>query len=82
MKGNKGKRRENESEIPERVTEHERLPTLGNEQGVVEKEVGRGLGWLGDGHWRGHLMGWTLGVILYVGNLSSNKKNIQKKEST
>ena len=33
----------NEWEISERMTEHERLLTLGNEQGVVEREVGRGL---------------------------------------
>ena len=44
VKGNKGERRENEWEISGRVTEYERLLTLGNEQGVVEKEVGRGLG--------------------------------------
>ena len=50
MKGIKGERRENEWEISERVTEHERLLTLGNEQGVVEREVGRGWGLLGDGH--------------------------------
>ena len=31
-------------EISERVTEQERLLTLGNEQGVVEVEVGRGMG--------------------------------------
>ena len=30
--------------IPVRETEHERLLTLGNEQGVVEQEVGGGLG--------------------------------------
>ena len=42
MKGKKGKRRENEWEISERVTEHERLLTLGNVQGVVEGEVGGG----------------------------------------
>ena len=42
MKGNKGQRRENEWEIS--VTEHERLLTLGNEQEVMEKEVGGGLG--------------------------------------
>ena len=41
MKGIKGEGRENEWEISERVTEHERLLTLGNEQGVVEREVGR-----------------------------------------
>ena len=40
----KGERRENEWEISVRVTEHERLLTLGNEQGVVEREMGRGLG--------------------------------------
>ena len=30
----------NEWDISERETEHERLLTLGNEQGVVEREVG------------------------------------------
>ena len=44
MKGIKGERRENEWEKSERVTEHERLLTLGNEQGVVEGEVGGGMG--------------------------------------
>ena len=44
MTGNKWERRKNEREISERETEHERLLTLGNEQGVVEREVGRGLG--------------------------------------
>ena len=44
MKGNKGERRKNEWKISERETEHERLITLGNEQGVVEREVGGGLG--------------------------------------
>ena len=43
MKGNKGERRKNEWEISERETEHERLLTLGNEQGVVQREVGEGL---------------------------------------
>ena len=36
VKGIIGERRENEWEISVRVTEHERLLTLGNEQGVVE----------------------------------------------
>ena len=44
MKESKGERRKNEWEISERQTEHERLLTLGNELGVVEGEVGRGLG--------------------------------------
>ena len=44
MKGNKGERRKNEWEISERETDHERLLTLGNEQGVVEGEVSRGWG--------------------------------------
>ena len=43
-------------------------------QGVVEGEVVRGMGCLGDGHWVGHLMGWALGVMLYVGKSNSNKK--------
>ena len=37
MKGIKRERRENEWKISERVTNHERLLTLGNEQGVVER---------------------------------------------
>ena len=44
MKGNKGERRKIEWEISERETEHERLLTLGNEQGVVEREMGWGWG--------------------------------------
>ena len=44
MKGIKGERRENEWEISVRETEYERLLTLGNEQGVVEGEVGGGTG--------------------------------------
>ena len=42
MKGIIGERRENEWEKSERETGHERLLTLGNEEGVVEPgEVGR-----------------------------------------
>ena len=37
-------RRKNEWEKSERVTKYERLLTLGNEHGVVEREVGGGLG--------------------------------------
>ena len=44
MKRNKGERRKNEWEISERETEHERHLTLGNDQGIVEREVGKGLG--------------------------------------
>ena len=58
-------------------SEQERLLTLGNEQEVVEGKVGRVTGWLGDRHWGGHLTGWALGVMLYVGKSHSNKKNIQ-----
>ena len=38
-----GERRENEWEKIERETNHERLLTLGNEQRVVEGEVGGGM---------------------------------------
>ena len=38
VKGNKGERRKDEWEVPERETEHERLLTLGNELGVVVTE--------------------------------------------
>lgn len=44
MKGIIGDRRENEWEKLERVTKHERLLTLRNKQGVVEGEVGEGMG--------------------------------------
>ena len=44
MKGIIEERRENEWEISVRVTKHERPLTLGNEQGVVEGEVGGGTG--------------------------------------
>ena len=54
-------------------------PNSGNEQGVVEGEVGRGLGWLGNRHWGRHLMGWALGVILYAGKSNPNKKIYKKK---
>ena len=43
MKGIIGERRENEWKKLERVTNHERYLTLGNEQGVVEGEVGGGM---------------------------------------
>ena len=73
VKGNKGERRKNEWEISERETEHKRNRTLGNKLGVMEGEEGGGWGWMGDEHWGGHLMGWALGVILYVGKLNMNK---------
>ena len=65
--------------ISVRVTKHKRHLTLGNEQGVVEGEVGGGLGWLGDGHWGGHLAGWALGIMLNVGKLNSNKFFLKNK---
>ena len=49
MKGIIRERRGNEWEKLERETNHERLLTMGNEQ-VEEGELGRGLGYLGDGH--------------------------------
>ena len=44
MKGIIGERRENEWEVSERETEHERLLSIGNERGVVEGETGWGMG--------------------------------------
>ena len=44
MKGIQGDRKENEWEISVRVTAHKRHLTLGNEEGVVEREVGEGWG--------------------------------------
>ena len=44
MKGNIREGRRNVWEISERETEYERLLTLGNEQGVVKREVGGGEG--------------------------------------
>ena len=57
MKGNKWENRESEWEILERQTEHERLLTLGNEQGVVEREVGGRVVVTGGWALRGYLMG-------------------------
>ena len=48
-------RRENELEISKKVTELERPLTLGNKQGVVEGELGRG-GW---GDWVTNTEGGT-----------------------
>ena len=51
-KCNIGERRENEWEISERETEHERLLTLGNELGVIEREVwGSGGDWVTGTEW-------------------------------
>ena len=47
---------------------------------MVERELGGGLGWVGDGHWGGHLTGWALGVYAIVGISNSNKKYIPKKK--
>ena len=44
MKGIIGERRGTEWETSEGETNHERLLTLGNEQGVMEEEAGRGMG--------------------------------------
>ena len=44
VKGNKVERRKHDWELSERETEHERILTLGNEQGVVEREVVGGWG--------------------------------------
>ena len=40
----KGKKRENEWDISVRMSEHERLLTLGNKQRVTEGKVGREMG--------------------------------------
>ena len=45
-----GERRENEWGKLERVTKHETLLILGNELGIVEGEVGKGMGGRG-GDW-------------------------------
>ena len=77
MKGNKGEKRENEWRISERVTEHERLLTLGNVQDVVKAEV-RGWGdWVTGTEWS--LGRMSMGVMLYVGISNSNKKYIYKR---
>ena len=44
VKGIIEEKRENKWEKLERVTKPERLLTLGNEQGVIEREVGGGMG--------------------------------------
>ena len=48
-------------------------PNSGKQIGVVEGQEVGGWGWLGGRHWGRHLMGWALGVILYVGKLNTIK---------
>lgn len=55
------------------------LETPNSEKGTRGSGRGGGwgvgeMGWLGDGHWGGHLTGWVLGVKLYVGKSNSNNK--------
>ena len=50
MKGIIRERRGTEWEKLERETHHEKLLKLGNEQRVVEGEVGGGMGYVGEGH--------------------------------
>ena len=79
MKGHKGEHRNYEWEIPERESEHERLLTLGNELGVVKREVGGGWGeeqgdrHLGDTWWDDH---WMLFYML--ANWTPIKVNLKK----
>ena len=57
-------------------------------QGMVEREVSRGLGWLGDGYWGGHLDGMSTGcyvicwqiVMQHVGKLNSKKNKTKQNK--
>ena len=53
-----------------------RLLTLGKEQGVVEGEVGGGMGWQGDRRWGGNLTGTF--VLYYMLANKTPIKNLQK----
>ena len=77
MKGNKGERRKNEWEISERETEHERLLTLGNEQGVVERE-GDGGDWVAGTE--GALDGRSPGFYAVCWQIDLQFKKICKKK--
>ena len=65
--------------ISVRVTKHERHLTLGNKQGVVEREVGGGWGDWVMGTEGG--IGWDEHWVLYVGKSNSNKKYTYKNMS-
>ena len=81
MEGNKGKGEKMSENISEGDKTWETLNS-GKWTRVGGKGGGQGreLGWLGDGHWGGHLAGWALGVMLHVGKLNSNKKKLKKKK--
>ena len=81
MKRNKGERRKNEWEISERETEHERFLTLGNDQGVVEGEVGGGWGYWVTGT-EGGACRYEHWVLCYMlANRTPIKKYTKKKGS-
>ena len=68
MKGNKGKG----EKMSENISESDKTwetPNSGKWTKGSGWVVDVGLGWLGDGH----LVGWALVVMLYVGKLNSNK---------
>ena len=50
-------------------------------KGCRRRGGGRRIRVTGDEHWGGHLMGWALDVILCVGKLNLNFKNIKKKSA-
>ena len=74
---------ENEYEKSERVTVHERLVTLRNEQGVVDWEVGGCMWWLGDGHWGGTWWDeyWVFCYMLANGTQIKNIQITEKKSN-
>ena len=65
------------------MTEHKKLLTLGNQQGVVEREVGGGTGWLGDRHrgvtWQDEY--WVLFCKLANWTAIKNKFIIKKRNN-
>ena len=66
----------------ERDTNHKRLLTLGNHLRVIGRDVGGGMGSLGDGHEGGHVMStgcykrlmshWTLPLKLLMHDMVIN----------
>ena len=67
----------------ENISEDDRTWEIPN-SGKWTRGSGKGCGWGVGGDWvtgteGGHLVGWALGVMLYVGKLNSNKKRKKKK---
>ena len=56
-------REEKMKQDKDRVTNHKRLLISGIKLKVAGVEGGRGMGWLGDGHWGGYVLWGALCIV-------------------